>query len=713
MTLSFLSPVFLAGLAAAIVPIVIHLIHRQRAMTHRFPALEFILRSNRRVARALRLKEILLVVLRTASVALLALGFARPVLYARTTLVSGGGPRSILLVLDRSYSMGYRSGGTTAFERARSAARDLVASLRDEDEAMILACGRRPATVGTGWSSDRELLRKGIDGLSLSFEAGDLAACLERAGPLLDGAGRPERSMVLLSDLARGGVDLARLQGIDRKRRLWVLDVGAPGPRPNVAAAAVEADQSAEEGLRAVRVRATIRNFSPEAIRDLPVHAVLAGRSSVEARGFVDLPPDGEATKEFSLPIDPRQEPAGSLFGRVEIRGDALPADDVRFFKVWIRSSLRALLVDGDPRPHLVDSETFYLERALDPVKTPTSLVKPEVVDPEGLPGRDLKGYDLLVLANVGTLPREVVERIREFVRSGGGLFLSVGDKVEPDRWNEVFGDLLPEPLWSIRALAEPGTSEALMRSVHFEDYTGEHPLLRPLAHPKPEGPRLSSVSCLRHALLKPTPPREGVRVVLKFSDGAPALVEKPYGEGRVLLFTSSIDRDWTDFPIRPVYVPLVQQIAQYLARTLPAEGRREWTPGDAPLLPVEGGGRSAAVSDPQGGTRTAPVRPDPSGFSNLEVGEVSWPGVWRVALGEPGRFDFAVNLDPKEGDLAPIDRPSLARALGEDRVAFLTSPRIASSSGAPVERPVPLEGAAFALLAALLIVEGVVAVRR
>src|SRR4029079_13958990 len=89
------------------------------------------------------------------------------------------------------------------------------------------------------------------------------------------------------------------------------------------------------------------------------------------------------------------------------------------------------------------------------------------------------------------------------------------------------------------------------------------HPLLA--AFPA-KGEGLASARLFQFMLLGPMPDAPGRRVVLRYESGAPALVEAEVGRGRVLLLTTTVDREWTDLPIRPGFLPLVQEAARVLA---------------------------------------------------------------------------------------------------------------------------------------------------
>src|SRR5207248_1337515 len=139
---AFLQPWMLWGIAAISVPIAIHLIHRRRHRRLPFPAIEFILRSRKAVARRFRLKQILLLALRCTLVGAVATAAARPLFPGRDAAIGpSGGPAAVEIAIDTSLSMRTRVGSGTAFDAAKSAAAALVKGLGPDVEATIVSFG--------------------------------------------------------------------------------------------------------------------------------------------------------------------------------------------------------------------------------------------------------------------------------------------------------------------------------------------------------------------------------------------------------------------------------------------------------------------------------------------------------------------------------------------------------------------------------------------
>src|SRR5262249_28704878 len=209
----------------------------------------------------------------------------------------------------------------------------------------------------------------------------------------------------------------------------------------------------------------------------------------------------------------------------------------------------------------------FFVETAL---TAPGSPVRAVVRDPEAASRESLDQYELVLLLNVGAPTPEVARRLADFVQRGGGLFISMGDRIEPEAYNQRLGSLLPRALRLVKTAASPDAPDAERKAARFSQVAWDHPLFSPFSGRAREG--LIGARFYRYMLLEPepaasrSPPSE---VLATYDDGAPVLAIARRGQGRVLLYTSTVDRDWTDFPIRTSFLPLIQRFSSLLSGSL------------------------------------------------------------------------------------------------------------------------------------------------
>ncbi len=653
----FLAPSLLLGLLAAVLPAVIHRIGRRRAQPVRFAAMELLMRAEREVAARRRLRDKLLLIARTALAMALPLAFARPFALVRSDLPAvTGRSQSAVLVLDDSASMRRQASGGTPFAVAHDRARDVIQHLSADSEVAIVLASEGTAAPIAELSGDRPRALAALEAVTASARPANFGAALRRAAQILSSSTRADRPIYVATDLQAagwGGVTQATLAGVPQ---VVVMDASGGAAWTNRAVLDLRAEPAPEEGAQGLAIVADIANFSPEPASKLGVTLAIDGAQT--ARGFIDVPAHGHARKRFVLTA------AGGHQAEVAIDHDDFPLDDRRVALVEAARGLRILVVDGDPRTVRTEDETFFLEAALRAGGSGFSVV---TVLPDELGERDLSAYGAIFVANVEPPDDGSRGALDRYVRAGGGLFISVGEKVDADTWNQTLAAILPQPLGLARSAAAlpgaraEGETVDLRPAERLAPFDRRHPLLS--AFPA-RGEGLASARFFEYMLLAPVPDAPNRRILLRYESGAPALVETAVGRGRVLLLTTSVDREWTDLPIRPGFLPLVQEAARYLAGAPSGEATAALAVGDKREIALEPDERRIEVVRPGGDSRwlIPASRPDPHSRRVVVFAETDEPGFYRVraaradgAVAERPDASFVVDLDPGESDPARL----------------------------------------------------------
>lgn len=658
--MSFAHPLLLLGAAAALLPLLVHLFDRRRPKPRPFAAIAFVLRSHRRTASRLRLKRLLLYTLRTLLLLAVPLALARPqLLRPGAVQAHAAGPAATAVVLDRSLGMRFHDSASL-FERARDEAREAVATLLPEEPLALVPCG--PDTEAPAAANfDRARARDTIDRMEASYGAADLNGCLLLAARALEESPLPGKRLVVISAFTAASLRLEAPPPKVKVGEAWVLpefvlrDVAQGRALPNHFLFEVKAEPAPQLGPRMVQVTFTVRNVSPVAAAEVPAALELSGRPL--AKAFLALGPGSTVQKSLSA----RADFGGAVAGAVTLGADALAEDDRRDFVVQVPPELRVLVVDGAPSAVRYRDQAFFYEAALSAPGTPA---RPTLRDPEAAWREKLSDYDVVALLNVPAPTAEAAARLRAFVEGGGGLLVSMGDQVEADSWNQRLGALLPRPLRLVKSAG--ATGETALRPARLGEVAWEHPLFLPFTDKAREG--LLATRFSRYMLVEAGQHSGDTSEVLAaFDDGAPALLFARRGKGRVLLFTSTVNRDWSDFAIRTSFLPLVQRSAAYLAGGLEERERLEGHLGQTLLLRPETPGAVAEVRAPSGAK--VAFRPEASG--GLSVGPLLEPGIYRPldAAGAPALPPFAVVLDPAQSDLTRLKPEALSAYFGEEAV--------------------------------------------
>lgn len=640
----FETPLALLALAAVGVPVVAHLLRRRDLRTVELPTIALLSRAQAASRRRVRLVDRLLLLCRVLCVAALALALAGP-FTARHVAFGDGRPASVAIVVDDSMSMSRRGADSETLleEAARRAAR-AAAALPSGSEITLVLAGA-PARVVVRRASDAEPVLAALDGLPPTSARGtDLAGAVRSATRELGSGTLPRRRLLVLSDFARHGrLDEAPSPSPDVEAT-WIRVGPEEGEDNRFVGAALAIPDPTTPGRASVRV--SVRELGASA----GPRTVRLRRGSTElAEARVELTEGiGRSTLHADLPAD------GDPSAEVAIDGaDALPEDDRRGVLLRAPTALRVLLVDGDPHASRHQDEVAFLARALERAPRRDGVIGWRTVDPDTVSTGTLTDVDVVVLANVPSASRVLVDRLRTFVDQGGGLLVSPGDRVDARVLASTLGPLLP---------ARPRPATAQEEQIGLASPPGLEPAW--------DTAGLSLVRTWRRLLLEAESTAE---VVLTFPDGHPALLLGRHGDGRTALLATTIDDDWTDLPYRPGFLPLLVQVVHRLA----PGGRvpeRDISPGEAVTLSAPPGADRLRVLTPTGRAIDLASAPTPIELRNTEEA-----GVYRVqvaAAGEPLRDDpraaFLVAPPAAESDLSTDPLPAGADGDAEDAAGSL-----------------------------------------
>lgn len=697
MSVSFLYPVFLYGLLAASLPVVIHLLNRRKLKRIRFPAVRFILLSQKRISRSYRLRHWLLLALRTLALVFLALLLANPIFQTGAGLFAGGGPVDLVVLLDNSLSMTW-SGDGDGFKQAKETARLLISGLNDGDRAALIPTnlsGKEPFRL----KSQKEILLKDLDAIEIADGTANFAAALGKAYELLSEPAA-QKEIRLITDMGLTGWDqfsLASLKQVDPSIPLKTLSVGGKQRPLNATVKEIRVGGQSIGANLPLQIETVVANFGDGEIKDLLVQLSIDGQNREQK--LTAVPPGGETTVRFQV----RLGAPGAHFGQVTLKKEGLAGNPAANFTLDAQDKVRVLVVDGDPQTSLALSETFFLSRALNPAQEKDSSVfLPTVILADGLAAASLDSYQAVILCNVASLPDAWVAKLRSFVNQGGGLLIFAGDRIQADQYNRLAHGappLLPAELRERKLGAESG---------------GERIGRIDLAHPALQGFSDTILSeSMTSARVWGYMRSAGGAGLLALANGDPLLMERRVGAGRVLLMTTSADRDWTDLPVKTAYLPLLQALTGYLAG-----GKRGSLDAGIPVgsvkeisLPAAYVGKSLRVIKPNrqdteitlsGATERAVAR-----FEDNDRA-----GIYRLALPAGAEKEgapqiYAVNPPVLESRLEGISARELAAKLKPISVAVIPVETL-QQGGKRMDLALPL----LALLIVTLLLEGWLAQR-
>jgi len=620
---SFLSPAFLAGLLAVAIPVLVHLRMRERRTSQPFPSLMFVRRIPHKSFRRRTPQNLLLFAARTLALVLLSLAFARPFFPVKAGTDRGAmGPLGRVIALDVSASMQYEA----VFPRAVAEAERAIRELKPSDAVGLLLFSDEVQGLVPP-STDHEKALAALRRASPGAHSTRYAPALRLAGEWLSALTTARRDVVLITDGQSRALAGAGEVGLPAGATVAVRSVAAP--KPENAAVAEVTVESLKEGERSLAIVSARLMHQGSESRAIGVTLEVAGRA-VETK-TVSLPANGVVNVTFHrAPL-----PAGVSKGRILLPHDALQVDDTFVFLLGAGGELRVLLVDPSP----------YVARALEIGDQPAF----DVLRRSSLVPSDLAGRSLIVLGDLtpGALSPSASSALAAFVREGGGLLATSplaglrGDAAGflPGTWGET-----------VSRLADRGAS------LGFVDL--DHPAL--FVFKQARGFDFSRARFLQYRRFKKDPNSKDVdvKVLARFDDGREALLEAPFGRGRVIEFAMPLDGLMSDLPVQPLFLPLMHELARYASAHQAAPlyhrvgGAFDFKGAGA----APGASQPASVVSPSGRKQTLDA-----GGAGIELDE---PGFYEASRGATPLPAIAVNTDAAESDLTSSDPEELVAAL-------------------------------------------------
>lgn len=628
MPLAFLAPVFLAGLAALAIPVLIHLANRPKKEVVRFPSLMFLEKVEYQASSRRRLRNLVLFTLRCLALILVAGAFARPFLDrpdAPPVTIDGG--RELVVLVDRSASMAVGD----RMDRAREEVAEIAGGLRRGDRATLVAFDHAAAAANRA-TDDPAVLRAAADSLRPGDGGTRLGPALRLAESLLAGSPLPRRELVVISDFQRRAWDQQSAVAAPPGTAVRLIRLGEPVANSAVADAA--AGRERFSGRERARVTATVAARGADF--DGPVSLELDGRVVQERHVAVAAGDVGRVT------FDPVTLPDRPVRAVVRIPGDDMPGDDALHLTLQGDRPLRVVIGQG---PGADARASLYLVRALEAGTEHDVAVLPAAA----LTAAALAGADVVILNDADPPGDAGGRRLRAFVEAGGGVLVVLGERSR-SAGTEALG--LGRIAGTRDRTGDGGASLARVDAQHpvFEPFRGG------------AAGQLSRARFFRYRQLDADP---AATVLARYDDGTTAMAARDLGRGRVLALTAPLDGRWSDLVLQPVFVPLAHRLVRHASGRAVVPAWR--TVGDlldvAPLL------AAAPQSDPDDGT--APVVRTPSG---RRIGVT--PERTMISLDERGFYEVrdprtgvapaavAVNGDPGESELDPLDTAVVEAAL-------------------------------------------------
>lgn len=620
--MGFLVPLFFAGLAALAVPVLIHLIQREKNTIVAFPSLMFVRRVPYESVRRRKIRHWALLALRLLALLLIIAAFARPFVRSGAAALTGGA-REVVVLLDRSYSMGYG----TRWDRARAAAQGIIDGLGQGDRASLVLFGTG-AEIALQSVDDRARLTAALAATAPGAEATRYSPALRVAGTILTESTRPRREVVLISDfqkLAWAPSDDDRLPSGTVLTPMPITDTDTR----NLSVTPVSVRRSRFEGQERVTITGGVTNRGSESADNVPLALEINGRVVETLR--VSAAAQASAAVTFAaLTLTP--EPARAT---VRLADDALAADNAFNFVLAPTQPVRVVLASSGGR----GSDDSYLRQALAIGQSPRFDVTITTIDALT---DDMLGPARVLIVHDAPLGDAAAARVLRFAERGGGVLLIAGVRAS---WPQIAGfpGVLAAPV--DRSRGDVGR----LGGLEFG-----HAVFAPF-----RAARSGDFSTVRVYGYRRLAAADGARILARYDDGQPALVVSTTGRGQVMAWTSGVDLTWNDLALKPVFLPFVHQTVRTLAGFEDRPAALTVGQVATPDTPADAARPRVAVAPDASRTPLDAARGD--------TFEVTQPGFYEVkaAATDGGTASIvAANVDVAESDLAGVDPAVVTEAV-------------------------------------------------
>ncbi|MCF7811258.1 BatA domain-containing protein [bacterium] len=647
--MTFLHTIFLTALIAAAIPVLLHIFSKQRLPLIRFSSIDFLLKLQKKKARRVKLRQLILLLIRTAAIIAIVLAFARPAIRNDAATGSAANVESVIII-DNSLPTSAESKNGQIFRNCIDMTEKVV-NISLPGDIITLITSTEPQKLLRITSAEKDLILDRLEQIEPRFVEPHMEDAIAIADSILFASSLMNREIYIISPFYRDSFD-SLIISKERNEfiRAFLLPVG-PKTTGNISISDIKILSSIFQRGEPVEIEAFFHNHSDHAVQNAMISVYL--ESERVAQASLNIPSKGE--KSYSFSLSPHS--SGLLTGSIRCDDlDALPADSRRYFVLDIPDSTNVLSV----APNKLDS--LIINSALKSDKTGfINLYQGNPLSWETIP---LAGFDVVMLTGVSSLSTGTMERLVEFVEQGGGIIIFQGTDTD------LAG--LSRGLWG--RLGFSGARETISSGgIGWGKIDPSHPLFHGMFEEKgaPRSPVFNFAVDLATG--------KGDQIIIPLSNGRPFLIERQVGKGRALMFAVSPGPDGGDFAYSGIIAPLIFRAVAYAAQNY-TESRYEWTTGNSSriLLSVPFT-KIARLEQPDGNFIDLSPRPIINGVE-YNVPMVELPGIYKLKIRDHLEAVFAGNIPSGLSSLERSDLEKLTDRLGNTTVVTADQDNLAES---------------------------------
>lgn len=542
--MNFLNPLFLIGLVAAAIPVLLHLLNLRKLKNIEFSSLKFLKELQKSKIRKLKIKQIILLILRTLIIVFVVIAFSRPIIEGSIPGFETYAKSSIIILIDNSYSMDVSDEFGSRFSQAKKVAEKIINEMKEGDEAIILEMAQPYNSMQANFSKNKEILKQNLSQIKLLNYPASLDNSLKIASKYIEKANNFAKEIFVITDAQNNVFTTEDSVKFNNKNvGVYIIPIGINSKMDfeNLSIDSVEVVTKFFQVGKTIELNATVRNHSEKDVKGALI-SVLFNKQKVAQKTF-----DIAAKSTKTIPIGAQVQNSGIISASVELENDAFFPDNKRYFG-FIVPDKPNIAIFGDAQNNFFLKTLFSSDEA-------TKQVNTNYYNNIQIDNIDLNKYECIIL-NYSNITENNKNRIKNYINDGGSAIIFPTDPV-----NENFINLMSElgiTLSTIKSHSEKSPAS-------FVNFDNKHTIFDGLFKTGSEGLNINQIETVK--IFKILAAKSGISII-ESQDGA-FLVENQVGEGKVLYFAVSPILNWSNFPLTTLFPALIFRSVFYLSSTI------------------------------------------------------------------------------------------------------------------------------------------------
>ncbi len=537
--MNFLNPLFLFGLFAASIPLLLHLLNLRKLRTVEFSSLKFLKELQKTKIRKLKLKQILLLILRTLIIVFAVLAFARPTIPGTIPYFESYAKTSAVIILDNSFSMDISDEYGNRFNHLKKQVSKILSTLHDGDEVAIVTMTNNDNDLGV-FSKNFEYLNSKINNIKISLQTANLNTSLRKAESLLNDAKNLNKEIYIVSDFQSNVFDIINNDTVSLNSPINLaaaipIGTDSKADLQNISIDSIKIISKIFQQDKLVEVEAFLRNGSKNTIKDVVAGMYFNGNSV--AQRSTDI--NSSEIKSILIAASPSN--SGQIKAHIELESDIQDYDNIRYFAFTIPPKPRILVA--------LSQDNLFLKTALSSLANDENQSNIKYINSNQLSTEDFDNFDAIVLVN-GKISNNDFERITQYIHSGGSVLSFANNDIELNEYQKFLKDN------GIHNLKE--MNFANFQAASFINIDSEHPIFSGVFEASVNKSQIESPKIIRAF------PSESARALISMPGGA-FLSESKTGAGKLFYIAVSADTDWSNFPLTGIFPTLIYRSILYL----------------------------------------------------------------------------------------------------------------------------------------------------